>query len=67
MAWLGIAFAVVWNYVQHRRGRHTICSTTRWALPPWAFVPAWVVFEVLLVRHIWKGYRTAAGWWRRDW
>lgn len=56
MAWFGLAATVGWNYVQYRRGKQTICSVTRQALPRLvAAVAIGGVFGVIGV-HVWRGY-----------
>lgn len=56
MAWLGLAAALAWNYREHRRGRPTICSVTRRALPRPASAAALVTGFVVLLVHVWRGY-----------
>lgn len=56
MAWLGLVATLIWNYIQHRRGRPTICSLTRRVLPPWAFIGGWGALTAYMLRHILGGY-----------
>lgn len=55
--------SLVVNFVQHKRGRPTICSTTRKRIPATVFVGLWAGFNAWFVGH-WLGPRVRArGWW----
>ena len=56
MAWFGLVAALVHNYVQHRRGRPTICSVTRRVLPRPVSAAGLGIGFVVLVVHVWRGY-----------
>lgn len=54
--WVPMAGTLTWNFLRHRRGKATICSTTRRIVPrPVAAVLLFVGF-VALVAHVLDGY-----------
>lgn len=57
MAWLGLLATVGWNYVNYRRGRLTICATTRRALPRPVSALALALGYAYLAAHVWRGYQ----------
>ena len=56
MPWLGLLATLGWNYARHRRGRSTMCSVTRRALPFPAVALGWGVLTGWLLRHLHGGY-----------
>jgi hypothetical protein len=59
---LVLAGSLVVNYIQHRRGKPTICSTSRRHLPAILFVAGWSVFNAWFVRHWLKPRLARHGW-----
>lgn len=57
MAWLGLGGTLVWNYVQYRRGKLTICAATRRVLPKPVFLGLAAGGFGSLVVHVIKGYQ----------
>ncbi|WP_183092893.1 hypothetical protein [Nocardioides stalactiti] len=57
MAWIPLLASLAVNYLQHRRGRATICSVTRRVLPRAAFAALWAAVTTYLAVHVWRGYR----------
>lgn len=55
MAWLGLAFALGWNYSEHKHGRATICSSSR-RLPRPVLLAAYTAGAVGLGVHVARGY-----------
>lgn len=55
--WVPLAGTLGWNYIRHKRGRPTICSTTRRALPskPVACGLLVIGFAALFVHYV-EGY-----------
>lgn len=48
---LGLVASLVLNYIRHRRGATTICSTTRRAIGPKLFVMGWATLTAWLLPH----------------
>lgn len=59
MPWLGLCATLLWNVVQHWRGKSTICSITRHHLPFWAVVTGWAGLTIWLLPHVKRGYPRA--------
>lgn len=48
---LGLALVLIWNFIRHRRGKSTICSTTRPLIPAPVFVIGMTGFNVWFIPH----------------
>lgn len=56
MAWFGLGAALAWNYLEHKRHRATICSTTRRYLPRPVSTAFLCAGSAALAVHVWRGY-----------
>lgn len=56
MAWVGLGFALAFNYRQHRRGKMTICALTRAVVPEPVFRALFRLGADLLEGHVANGY-----------
>lgn len=54
--WAALLGVLAYNYRCHRRGRPTICATTRRYLPRWAFLTGWAALTGYMVPHVLRGY-----------
>lgn len=49
--WVCMIGTLVLNYVRHRTGRSTLCSSARTRVGPRAFVLGWVTLSAWLLPH----------------
>lgn len=56
--WGALLGALGLNYLNHRRGKPTLCSSTRPYVPPVVFCLAWGVLTGWLLPHYCGGFRT---------
>lgn len=58
-ALLTLIAALITNYVRHKTGRSTICSTCRKRLGPKAFVAGWLALTAWFIPHYCKPFKRA--------
>lgn len=49
--WVALTATLGWNYARHRRGRSTLCSSSRPVIPRPVFVFGWGVLTGWLLPH----------------
>ena len=55
--WGALLGTLGWNYLRHRHGRSTLCSSGRKTIPAWAFCLGWGILTGWLIPHFCKGNR----------
>lgn len=54
--------SLIANFVQHKRGKSTICSTTRRRIPATVFIGLWAGFNAWFIPHWLIPRLRAKGW-----
>jgi hypothetical protein len=49
--WVALLGALGWNYARHRRGKSTLCSSTRHVVPDLGFCAGWGVLTGWMIPH----------------